>query len=32
MKALFLGHFGATVAPPILAKVQPSLERSILDG
>jgi hypothetical protein len=31
MKALFLGHFAATVAPQILAKVQTSLESSILD-
>ena len=31
MKALFFGHFAATVAPHILAKVQTSLESSILD-
>ncbi len=31
MKVLFLGHFAATVAPQILAKVQTSLESSILD-
>ena len=31
MKALFFGHFAATVAPQILAKVQTSLESSILD-
>jgi hypothetical protein len=31
MKALFLGHFAATVAPRILAKVKTPLEASILD-
>src|SRR5438045_7729196 len=31
MDALFLGHFAATVAPRILAKVQTPLESSILD-
>jgi phosphoglycerate dehydrogenase-like enzyme len=31
MNALFLGHFAATVAPRILAKVQTPLESSILD-
>jgi hypothetical protein len=31
MKALFLGHFTATVAPRILAKVKTPLETSILD-
>ena len=31
MKALFLGHFAAGVAPRILAKVQMPLESSILD-
>jgi phosphoglycerate dehydrogenase-like enzyme len=31
MKALFLGHFAATVAPRILAKVQTPLETTILD-
>jgi phosphoglycerate dehydrogenase-like enzyme len=31
MKALFLGHFAAGVAPRILAKVQTPLEISILD-
>jgi phosphoglycerate dehydrogenase-like enzyme len=31
MKALFLGHFAATVAPRILAKVKTPLETSILD-
>jgi phosphoglycerate dehydrogenase-like enzyme len=31
MKALFLGHFAATVAPRILAKVRTPLETSILD-
>jgi hypothetical protein len=31
MKALFLGHFAATVAPRILAKVKRPLETSILD-
>ena len=31
MKALFLGHFAATVAPRILAKVKAPLETSILD-
>ena len=31
MKALFLGHFAATVAPLILAKVKTPLETSILD-
>jgi phosphoglycerate dehydrogenase-like enzyme len=31
MKALFLGHFAATVAPRILAKVTTPLETSILD-
>jgi phosphoglycerate dehydrogenase-like enzyme len=31
MKALFLGHFAATVAPRILAKVTTPLEISILD-
>ena len=31
MKALFLGHFAAGVAPRILAKVQTPLESSILD-
>ena len=31
MKALFLGHFAATVAPRILAKVKTPLESSILD-
>src|SRR2546429_8383100 len=31
MKALFLGHFAATVAPRILAKLQMPLETSILD-
>ena len=30
MKALFLGHFAATVAPRILAKVKTPLETSIL--
>jgi hypothetical protein len=32
MKALFLGHFAAAVAPRILAKVKTPLETSILDG
>jgi len=31
MKALFLGHFAASVAPRILAKVKTPLEASILD-
>src|SRR5207245_3418223 len=31
MKALFLGHSAATVAPRILAKVKTPLETSILD-
>ena len=31
MKALFLGHFAATVAPRILAKVTTPLETSVLD-
>jgi len=31
MKALFLGHFAASVAPRILAKVKTPLESSILD-
>jgi phosphoglycerate dehydrogenase-like enzyme len=31
MKALFLGHFAASVAPRILAKVKTPLETSILD-
>ena len=31
MKALFLGHFAATLAPLILAKVKTPLETSILD-
>jgi phosphoglycerate dehydrogenase-like enzyme len=31
MKSLFLGHFAATVAPRILAKVKTPLETSILD-
>jgi hypothetical protein len=31
MKALFLGHFAATVAPRILARVTTPLETSILD-
>src|SRR5438552_7715942 len=31
MKALFLGHFAASVAPRILAKLQTPLESSILD-
>jgi phosphoglycerate dehydrogenase-like enzyme len=31
MKALFLGHFAAAVAPRVLAKVKTSLETSILD-
>src|SRR5438045_8365567 len=31
MKALFLGHFAATVAPRILAKVKTPPESSILD-
>jgi hypothetical protein len=31
MKALFLGHFAAGVAPRILAKVKTPLETSILD-
>ena len=31
MKALFLGHFAATVAPRILAKVKTPMETSILD-
>ena len=31
MKALFLGHFAATVAPRILANVKTQLETSILD-
>jgi len=31
VKALFLGHFAATVAPRILAKVKTPLESSILD-
>ena len=31
MKALFLGHFAAGVAPRILAKVKTPLEASILD-
>jgi hypothetical protein len=31
MKALFLGHFAATVAPRILAKVKTPFETSILD-
>jgi hypothetical protein len=31
MKALFLGHFAATVAPRILAKVKTPLETSLLD-
>jgi len=29
MKALFLGHFAATVAPRVLAKVKTPLETSI---
>jgi phosphoglycerate dehydrogenase-like enzyme len=32
MKAVFLGHFAASVAPRILAKVKTALETSILDG
>jgi phosphoglycerate dehydrogenase-like enzyme len=31
MKALFLGHFAASVAPRVLAKVKTPLETSILD-
>ena len=31
IRALFLGHFAATVAPRILAKVKTPLETSILD-
>jgi hypothetical protein len=31
MRALFLGHFAASVAPRILAKVKTPLESSILD-
>ena len=31
MKALFLGHFAATVGPRILAKVKTPLDTSILD-
>jgi phosphoglycerate dehydrogenase-like enzyme len=31
MKALFLGHFAASVAPRILAKIETPLESSILD-
>jgi phosphoglycerate dehydrogenase-like enzyme len=31
MKALFLGHFAAAVAPRVLVKVKTSLETSILD-
>jgi HD superfamily phosphohydrolase len=31
MRALFLGHFAASVAPRILAKVKTPLETSILD-
>ena len=31
MKAVFLGHFAATVAPRILAKAKTPLETSILD-
>ena len=31
MKTLFLGHFAASVAPRILAKVKTPLESSILD-
>ena len=31
MKALFLGHFAAAVAPRILAKVKTPMETSILD-
>src|SRR2546423_6105517 len=31
MKALFLGHFAASVAPRILAKVKTPLETSIID-
>jgi hypothetical protein len=31
MKTLFLGHFAATVAPRILAKVKTPLETSMLD-
>jgi hypothetical protein len=31
MKSLFLGHFAATVATRILAKVKTPLESSILD-
>src|SRR5947207_3831888 len=31
MKALFLGHFAASVAPRILAKVKTPFETSILD-
>ena len=31
MKALFLGHFAASVAPRILAKVKTPLETSILE-
>ena len=31
MKALFLGHFAATIAPRILANVKTPLETSILD-
>jgi hypothetical protein len=31
MKALFLGHFAAPVAPRILAKMTTPLETSILD-
>ena len=31
MKALFLGHFAASVAPRILAKVKTPLEDSIID-
>jgi lactate dehydrogenase-like 2-hydroxyacid dehydrogenase len=32
MRTLFLGHFAATVAPRILAKVKTPLETEILDG
>ena len=31
MRALFLGHFAASVAPRILAKMKTPLEASILD-
>src|SRR5207302_8686501 len=31
MKALFLGHFAATVAPRLLAKVKTPFETSVLD-